>query len=217
MRISKNSYFHYKDFFLNKQKLDYNDMVDGELLASLDYIYRECYNREFSYYRRVSKTNGDIPTDWQDELKQLLTTSGLSDKKGNKLVAKSFTEASNAEEFEELLVQNLHDELDKGQLSLIYDPITKTLEKTIKALYKSLYTRNEQGTLHITKTKITGSNTTTIEGWITEIAQGVLNPNKASTAKTELRFVADYVVDGVGLEETKEVLKQIKTLLVMQY
>lgn len=204
------AYITYNNFKLgNRMMTNHQSTIGGDVLTGLIDLKAQCEKLEKNfYYSKYGKRNG-LPSNWKELVKQEVAgpqvKSGLSVKK---VGANAYLQAQNYDEFKAKLLAGFKDAY-VGQLSL-FEPndISKTLDKSIKRLYETLTTRLNNNTIKITKTTMSGPNISTIEGWLIEIMQGALDRKKFSTASDKkFSVVADYFVDGVGLEETKRGLK----------
>ena len=201
------SYFHYRDYLINGKKANYNYQLDDawflayrQLHDELEYRERQFYIAKFSNKRY----NIEPPENWKEELENYLSTGGLTPKRANEIAAVSFADSNTVDEFREILINNIREELN------VKEDFNKTIEKIIQGAYESLLTRYHNETIELKHRKktgqlyISGSYVKTLEGWMIEIAQGVVSPEKQSTSEDKtLKFIADYQVPDVGLEEVK--------------
>lgn len=212
------AYITYNNFKLgNKMMTDHQSTISGGVLTELTDLKSQCEKLEKNfYYSKYGRRNG-LPSNWKELVKQEVAgpqvKSGLSIKK---VGANAYLQAKNYNEFKTNLLEGFKNAY-VGQLSLFEpDGISKTLDKSIKRLYETLTTRLNNNTIKITKTTMSGPNISTIEGWLIEIMQGALDRKKVSTATApdkKYSVVADYFVDGVGLEETKRGLNAQNPML----
>ena len=201
------AYVTYNDFRIGNTAMTYQSNIKGDTLIALESLLKQCESREKNfYYSNISgKKKGKAPKNWKEIVKKEIAgpqvKSGLSVKK---IAANAYLQTDNYEDFKTSLLAGFKNAYI-GQLSLFEpDEISKTLDHSIARLYKTLTTRLQNDTIKITKTTISGKQSSTIEGWLIEIMQGALDQKKFSTAiDKKFSVVADYVVQGVGLEETK--------------
>lgn len=210
-KISKNLYYHYNNFLLNGHKTDYNFLLDENIRSEYVFLHDELEYRELKFYKRKFGKNKiqNIPDDWKEELASFLSNGGMSADRANEVMAEAFFSSDNYDAFQKLLIQKIHEEVDRGQLSLFYET-NKSLENTILSLYKTLEKRQTHQTISQSHRKgsgrvyISGPAVGTLEGWMIEIIQGVVSTKKQSTRNDPvLKVVADFVVPGIGLEESK--------------
>jgi hypothetical protein len=200
------AYVTYNNFKLGNTAVSgYQSIISGETVTALQNLQAQCEKQEKNfYYSKYGKKKG-LPANWKELVKKEVAgpqvKSGLSVKK---IAANAYLQATNYDDFKTSLLAGFKDAY-VGQLSLFEpDEISKTLDHSIARLYKTLTTRLKNDTIKITKTTISGPKSSTIEGWLVEIMQGSLDRKKLSTAgSTKYSVVADYIVEGVGLEETK--------------
>ena len=212
------AYVTYNNFKLGRKSISkYQSPIDGDTLVALEQLQIQCERREKNFYYSSirGKKKGKAPENWKEMVKKEIAgpevKSGLSVKK---IGANAYLQAKSYDDFKTSLLQGFQ-KAYIGQLSLFdADEISKTLDHSIARLYKTLTTRLKNETIEITKTTISGPKSSTIEGWLIEIMQGALDHKKISTSvDKKFSVVADYVVPGIGLEETKRGLKSQDTIL----
>ena len=191
------TFFHYNKYYINNKPINYDFLLDEITRKKYIALHEKVETQEFNYYRKQFKTDNsnkrvsDIrDSDWKTELKDFLFNKGLTNTQANVIAAKAFGSVQNLdteeglEQFRSNLIDLINEKVNVvGQLSLFTD---EGIINTIEKVYKNMKTRTGTGSLKITVGprkgySMTGYGRSSIEGWIIEIAQGLINPQKKST------------------------------------
>ena len=208
-------YVTYNNFKLGpKTVTGYKSIFTQPVITGLIDIKERCEKREKNFYYHKHGKRNELPSDWKSIVKQDIQGEPIKkDVSIKKIGANAYLNSTDYDTFKAGLLEGFKG-LYLGQLTLFDDDdISKALDNSIARLYKTLNTRTQNQTLKVTKKTISGDNSSMIEGWLIEIMQGVLDRKKLSTSNfPNYSVIADYIVEGVGLEETKRGLSSTNTI-----
>lgn len=210
------SYIRYKDFIINTKTLNYQSLLSGESLARLNNLHQICEAHEKAFYY-LHFGQQRVSGNWKDKIRDYLAVSGVEEKRAKQITASAYlNNPENYDKFKDEIITQFNNEF-RGQLSLFNKPLEDSIDSTIHKIYATFQTRSNSGSLKITKKGYSGYGANTLSGLILEMAEGILDTTKHSTLGRGKRWEvrADYVVDGIGLEETKRGLREKNNSVIM--